>query len=171
MRHPRYCLAPWHFMEYHQHYPLQYPCPSPHGSTSPTLPTLANHPRHTRYPRKNATHDTHASTPPTQARHSHHPCQHATHTNTPLARMQACNPRHTHQHEQHAISQTRYYLSLTYVISGKYKQKKSKVLIPGDYWFRTLYTSCASILLMLVLCYIVFIEDNHGFSAEYNSKR
>ena len=76
-----------------------------------TQSTLACHSRrHTNHaimpPRHPRQHFIHASTPPTPTTLACHPCKDATYaTHASPSTMQACNPRHLHYNEYHAISQ------------------------------------------------------------------
>ena len=87
MCHPRYCLT--------YHPGISSATQTSHLSAPPTLPTLASNPRH---PHQDVTH---ASTPPTLARHQ---CKHTTHASR--SPTQAHHLRHPRQRKKHAISQT-----------------------------------------------------------------
>ena len=60
MHHPRFLLAPWYFLQYHQHFST--PSTLVH---SPPYPGWYTHTHHPCQPRQSATHVTHTSTLPT----------------------------------------------------------------------------------------------------------
>ena len=75
-----------YFLQYYQHYSLQYATRATQVSTPPTLATLAHHPRHPHW------YVIHASTPPMQ---THRPRQQTSHASTllttPTLSQRACH--------------------------------------------------------------------------------
>ena len=75
-----------YFLQYYQHYSLQYATRATQVSTPPTLATLAHHPRHPHW------YVIHASTPPMQ---THRPRQQTSHASTllttPTLAQRACH--------------------------------------------------------------------------------
>ena len=101
---------------------------------SPTLHTLGRQPHQPLYPRWCINHATHAGTSPQHATHITHN-QNVTHAYTPPtqrwhASTQACHPRHSQQHKQHAISQTPGYpIKLLKLLGLKFQEEIQQFLL------------------------------------------